>query len=437
MRENMVKKGISLFLLTLIVLISSGCGQIEGLGLSGVATNTSIPEPTTTPEAVQIEGDEVGDDLQPVNLIVWIPDDLFGSPDSEKSLSFQSRIDLFLERHPGVRIEIRTKLADDSGGIINSLLSSQESASLGLPDVVILDQDDLKIAFDSLALKPLEDLSFSLEDRQYFPYTYGLSQIDGQAYSLPFMGDAYVMYYRNAVVGSAPTKWGDLIAMEGAMLFPGSDPNAIYTEILYRSLGGDWIDESQNATVNVELMAQVLNFYDKGREAGTFPFWLTQYETNMETWQAFIDGRGSAILNLYSLSGTSSQFQGVNVAPLPTQSGAPFSLGTGWSVAVTSQDEASRGLATQLAEFICTPEYLAEFSQTFWYLPVDAMTLSFWEDGDLKTMVASISPFIEMIPPENVRMVVEQPLSQTVVSLLKQEKTLETIIGELQNLFPE
>ena len=84
------------------------------------------------------------------------------------------------------------------------------------------------------------------------------------------------------------------------------------------------------------------------------PFWLTQSETDGQAWATFTADQHPMLITWLSsylaVQGTAAA--NLALAPLPTADGTNFTLATGWTWALASQDPLRRELSTLLAEFL-------------------------------------------------------------------------------------
>ena len=402
-----------LLLLLFISLFFMGC---TGLPLPGdeptlevLPSPTLAPSPTVEPTAIP---------AGPVTLRLWLPPEF--DPDSGIPAGdiLQAQLNEFVDEHPDVRIEVRIKALDGSGGMLDSLTTASAAAPLTLPDLVALPRPKLEAAALKGLLRPIDDLSDAINDPDWYDYARQLGRLQDSTFGLPFAGDAMVLVHRTATVSEPPPTFASTLETQGPLAFPAADPQALFTLALYQAAGGLLLDDQGRPFLDTDTLTDVLTFYHDGATIELMPFWLTQYETDEQSWGAFSEHLAEMVITWTTryLDGTESD---TGVAHIPTSDGVHFTLGDGWVWALVSPTPEHQELSVELAEFLTRSDFLAEWTSVTGYLPPRPSALANWEPIPLRSLVNQISFAAQLIPPSDVLTSLGPPLQKATVQVLK------------------
>jgi ABC-type glycerol-3-phosphate transport system substrate-binding protein len=258
-----------------------------------------------------------------------------------------------------------------------------------------------------------------------------MARIQNSSFGLPFAGDALVLVgLRNPL----PTTWNDL--QEGMLLvFPAADPQALFTLSLYLSAGGTLQDSQGRLALNEAVLTNVLSFYSPDAENNFISPQVTNYEDEEQAWEAFRELRGNLV------TGWTSQFlsEGATplvLAPLPGFNSNHYSLATGWSWAMASNNPENQALAVELAEFLTDSQFLAEWTRAAGYLPTRPTALASWEDVRGQLALTQTAELASLIPTEDLLARVGPLFSEATLSVLNEEQSPEEaaqfVIEQLQ-----
>jgi ABC-type glycerol-3-phosphate transport system substrate-binding protein len=280
-------------------------------------------------------------------------------------------------------------------------------------------------------IHPLDGLTDLPEESDWFPYARQMARIQNSSFGLPFAGDALVLVgLRNPL----PTTWNDL--QEGMLLvFPAADPQALFTLSLYLSAGGTLQDSQGRLALNEAVLTNVLSFYSPDAENNFISPQVTNYEDEEQAWEAFRELRGNLV------TGWTSQFlsEGATplvLAPLPGFNSNHYSLATGWSWAMASNNPENQALAVELAEFLTDSQFLAEWTRAAGYLPTRPTALALWEDVRGQLALTQTAELASLIPTEDLLARVGPLFSEATLSVLNEEQSPEEaaqfVIEQLQ-----
>ncbi len=205
----------------ILILLLSGCSlqtsQIPATALPGTTT-TDLPESQTstlTPVATTLPG-------SPIRLSLWLPPFLNPGTDTPASDLLRKRLEEFQARNPNVIIETRVKAVHGPGGLLNSLTTASAAAPATLPDLVALPHDLEEAAALKGLLLPLDDLTDSINDPDWYPFALELAHLQNNIYGLPFAGDALVQVYHTDPITSSLKSWNSLLQRQASLIFPAA-----------------------------------------------------------------------------------------------------------------------------------------------------------------------------------------------------------------------
>ena len=388
------------FVLSLGLLFSAGCASLGPL-LASLTTPTPVPtkRSTSTPVTIATTTPPVEQDT-PI-LRVWLPSQFDPAAENPPAQLLAQRLTKFESQHPGLKIEVRLKKEEAEGEILNELSVTSAAAPSVLPDLILLSRSDLEAAALKGLLHPIDGLSTSLDDPNWYGYAQQLGHIQNTGYGFPFMGDAMVLIYYPEL--GTIVNWEDVLSSKGQLVFPAGNPDGLVGLSLYASAGGQILDPQGLPTLDEEILARVLSLVEEGRSKRVFPASLANVTNETQTLQIYRTGIANKgiiwILNYHPTSDGA-------IAPLPGLDEAPFSYATGWIWALAGSDPENQQLAVKLAEYLVADEFITEWTKATGYLPMRPSSVP---EGD-RTMTAILESAHPM--PSSAVIAVLGPLMQ-------------------------
>jgi len=334
------------------------------------------------------------------------------------------RLTKFETQHPGLKIEVRVKTADTDGEILNDLSVTSAAAPGVLPDLVLLSRPDLEAAALKGLLHPIDGLSTSLEDPNWYEYAQQLGHVQNTGYGLPFMGDAMVLVYYPEL--GMIVNWEDVLASQGQLVFQAGNPDGLTGLSLYASAGGQILDPQGLPTLDEDSLVRVLTLIEEGRSKKVFPPSLVNVTNETQALQIYRTGSANKgiiwILNYHPTSDGS-------IAPLPGLDEAPFSYATGWVWALAGSDPENQQLAAKLAEYLVADDFIAEWTETTGFLPTRPSSI---KDED-RTMSAILES-AHLIPSSSIIAVLGPLMQEAITRVLIGEAPKDVAASVIQKL---
>lgn len=400
----------------ILAVFLSACAGLLPTDAPPQATATSSPQSGETQTV-----DPTEDQAESTDLVLWLPPQFDPSAGGLAASMLQARLGEFGDQHPQIRIQVRVKAEEGTGGMLDSLQQAQAAAPLALPDLVLLPHTQLSAAATAGVAHPLE---LEVSPDEWYVFAEEMATVDGQTYGIPFAADALIAAFRPSAVEAYPSNWSALLESRLTLGFAAADPDALFTIAELISAEETAAASEADFAPSQDALNVVFNFYESGTERGNFPFWLNQYQTQDQSWQAFTEGRVPMVVTRISrvLDARNVDVLG---APLPTQNGEPFALVDGWVLAVTGSQAQSNELATELAQFLTTPEFLAQWTAAAGLLPTQPASLAAWAPDARQALASQLVEEAHALPDEEMIDLWGTPLSEAVVALLKQEISAE------------
>ena len=421
----MIITGIFRMILLVGLIFSAGCSSLETI-LESLVTptpaptrqSTSTPQPSTTATLPPAQGTE-----NP-SLRVWLPEQFNPAAENAPAEMLAQRLADFEAQHPGLKIEVRLKKADADGEILNALSVTSSAAPGALPDLILLSRSDLESAALKGLLHPIEGLSTSLEDPNWYSYAQQLAQLQNTGYGLPFVGDALALVYYPEL-GTIVT-WEDIFGSEGPVVFPAGNSQGLIGLSLYASAGGEVLDDQGLPMLDQEVLTQVLSLVEEGLSKEIFPPSLANVSNEIQTLQIYRTGSANKGIIWFLDYRPSSDGA---VIPLPGLDEIPFAYASGWIWALAGSDTENQQLAVELAEYLVEDDFLGEWTRATGYLPTRP---SIVQEGD-RTITAIIES-AHAIPPSEVLTLLGPLMQEALTRVLNGEAPEEVAASVVETL---
>lgn len=359
-----------------VTALSAACQPLTGHSPTAGSTDASIFTPSSTDTVLPTPSAGVS------SLVIWLPPTFRPDSNSPAGNLLQQRMEAFKTQHYGVDIMVRIKAATGAGGLRDSLTAAAAAAPGALPDVVALDQSNLRAAAIKSLIHPLNSLLPSDTWSVYYPFARQMVVVDGQYFGLPFTADAMVMA-NTLIPASDPLRWEDAHAWANPLVLPLGDSRALFLFYGYYAAGGAQMLSVADAVIDPEPLAQELDWLYIMQEHEVLSGRSLQIDTFDASFLA-ISNFGESAATMYSIASGAGDFY---LGFLPTPHGETFSLATGWSWAVATPDPLRQTMAAELMAWLSDPEFLAEWTEAQGVLPPSTGVLELWPIG-LRTSLA-------------------------------------------------
>ncbi len=418
-------------LIALLVFGISSCNYSE---LGEILT---FSEPTTSPGEDPIQAATPAPSatpntpvLQSKTLIIWVPPQFDPGSESPAGEQFSSRLDEFKSRRPQTEVQIRIKPESGEYGILESLRLVSDAAPIIKPDLIALPRSLAEAAYREGFVLPLDEFAAELLNEELYGYAQNMARIDDQLIGLPFAGDLMVLAYKNDIDQEPPPDWNAVLSSGKPLAFSASDPRGLVTLAHYQSLIDEIAESGAPISFQEEALLEVFTYYQSAQTANVMPYWLTQFETDLQAWQSYLDRQATMVITWSSLV-LNSQTANTSLAPLPTSAAKPFAYADGWVWCVLQSDRETELEAIDLAGFLTEKDYLNSWSSSSGYLPVYSSGLDSWAEDASYPVLQKLLPTAILIPGSDELAEIGPPLREAVVGVLKDQQAPEAMVSAL------
>lgn len=346
------------------LVFSAGCASLEPL----LASLTPAPAPTkratSTPPPAATPTETISAPENTPLLRVWLPTQFNPASGNDAANLLGERFAEFESEHPGLKLEIRIKKSEIESDIVNTLSVTSRAAPGALPDLILLSRPELETAVLMGLLHPIDGLSNSLEDPNWYDYAQQLAHIQNTGYGLPFAGDALVLVYYPEL--GTIVNWEEVLNSDGQLVFAAGNQQGLVGLSLYASAGGEITNDQGLPTLDAVALTRVLTLVQDAISNEVFPRSLANVTTEAQTLQIY--RTGGANKGIIWILNYRSNEDGA-VTPLPGLDETPFSYATGWVWALAGANPENQQLAVDLAEFLVEDPFIGEWTQATGHLP--------------------------------------------------------------------
>jgi ABC-type glycerol-3-phosphate transport system substrate-binding protein len=380
-----------LFTAAVLSAAAVSCRSLPGITASAVPSE----EPAVYPTVEENEAPTPTVDV--TSLTIWLPPVFRPDNNSPGGSVLNRRIESFKEQNPGLEVVVRIKAAGGTGGLRDSLAVTAAAAPGALPDLVALDQSNLRAAAIKSLIYQLDGLLPAESWEAMYPYARDMVVVDDLRYGLPFSGDALVLA-STVVPYPEPERWGATGTYSKPIFLPLGDSRALFLFYGYYAAGGTPILSSTNAEIQTDPLARELAWLESMKENELLAPRSLQIDSFEASFLA-IENIGECSATLYSIVAKNNDYF---MSYLPTPDGAKFSLATGWAWAVATPDPVRQKKAAELMLWLSDPQFLSEWAQAQGVLPSSGAAVDLWPSSVQKRLAAGISENASAFPDDEI-----------------------------------
>lgn len=413
-----------IWLILLLLTMLAGCTWFQQLGDEAPVnqpTPTVAASPTPFPEATPTRAFPPAPRL--LTLKLWVPEFLDPYSETAGGAALTAQLTEFSTHNDKVQVEVIAKRDTGSGGLLNLLSTAVDVAPAIMPDVIVLNKADLRIAANAGLVQPLDDVSVSWSD--FYPFAVTGVDVANAVYGLPFIADADQMVYREGIADTPPISWTAVVTYGYTMLFPAGSSTGLADDALlatYIGSGGSVIDEDGKATLDRVYLEQVYAFFFDLIRLGLIntdrALILPDAETAWQTYQEGIGDLSPVPIGLY----WQNPPQGSRPVWMPNAQEKPTAIVRNWSLAMVTADPNRQLAAQKLIEWLVDPRNMSELSRSALLIPTRRHAVRLWglfpEDRVfLETLLENGIPAL----PAEVDSSVRRALQFGLIAVLSQE----------------
>ena len=385
--------------IALFVLVVAGCEAIPiEVDLPWFNQTPQAPDETRVPNPDDnpIEGPltfdptPVGQPETVSQMILWLMPELDPNAETPAGKTLRDRLDLFA-RDNNVEVVTRVKADGGVGGLLDSLSSTHLAAPQFLPDLVMLNREQLLGAVGKDLVYAPATMQARLESADWYPAGLSNVSVNGVSFGIPIGLNPLVMAYDSATQIPPANEWSAIVTNPGRLGFAADDPEARFMTLLYLSVGGKLEDDLQRPQLELEPLTNALLLLDEAEAAKHISVLSLDYETDKQVWDAFNAWSvNKAIIPLSYVLGNPSTDQ-ATLPPKPALTMPEITLADGTLWAITRNEPERMELAQKLLEALSEPSFLAKWSTDLNCVPARSSAVTLLEYPALKPFVDKIA----------------------------------------------
>jgi ABC-type glycerol-3-phosphate transport system substrate-binding protein len=376
---------IALALLVVVaLLVLTGCDVSPAQPTPVAGVPTATPQPTALPTEATLPQPTV------LTITLWTTEAFSPTQAITSGQILAAEAASFEALHPDVRLQFVPKKPYGKGGILDFLVTTGAVVPDLLPDLVLIDVDELNAAVQAGLLQPLDDLVPVDLVADLYPFARDAATFDGRLYALQLWADLDHLVYNTGKITIPPRSWPGVLSNPGPYIFPAGGQAGLVNDafwVQYLAVKGSPAGgTSQDPFLEESPLVAVLQFYQDGVSQGVLPAGIVDYHTTDECWRDYLAGKAvmtQVSAHRYLLD--RDQLQSSAVAGIPAINGPASAIGRGWALALVTSDPAHQVAAIDFMVQLLAPELNAAWARASSYLPTRQSALATWDGADSYT----------------------------------------------------
>lgn len=312
-----------------------------------------------------------------ITLTIWWPDAFARVEDASINPILIEQADAFATQFPNVAFEHRLKGVAQPGGIMSTLRSASNAARGALPSLTLIRRQDLLLAQSNGYLQSLEGFPSSIQGDLNNALTLG--QVSDELYGIPYLLDLQHVIYRPLEdVNYEDWTYDAVIDRNESIIFPAGRLNSL-NEVLalqYVESGGMPIFSDQ-LTYSQEGLQSLFDYYQVSVDNGILDASILNYTSPSNYLIDFINGDiNAAVFSSSRYFVLSDDNPDLEIAPIPTETGAVTSFLNGWMWVMVTPDDREQALALDYLNWLFNIDRQAEVADSVNMLPSRERTIS-------------------------------------------------------------
>ncbi|MEM6526699.1 MAG: extracellular solute-binding protein [Chloroflexota bacterium] len=369
-----------LWLMVPALVALAGCDAFSPAGNAQQSTPT--PSPTSTPEvaATLIPTVEATPD-EPESLVIWLPDVLIPAVAGEDNIDLLNQQIAEFGASMDVTIEIRRKRVRDVGGILPTLRTAKDIAPGVIPDVTLVQREDLLAAADLEVAYPVEGIVPSGIIGDLYESALRLGQVDGELFGVPYALEIQHVVYDDSVTNLRDSSFETYLEADVPFTFPAARATGLNNTFLVQYLAaGGTLGPNGELQVNEEALLQTLRFYEEGVDADLITSQVLDYTRALEYRSVLTtdDAFGAAVVSSQVYMELLDSDAAFGVGALPTASGDQTTSLDGWMWVMTTADSDQQSIVADFIDWMLDVNRQGEYVRSLALLPSQRGAFRAW-----------------------------------------------------------
>ena len=354
---------------TLGLLVTLGCRSELNQLLSTPEAELSQPD-TPTPTAPPARtpntaADTIADIPEPaiVTLTLWLPEQFSGQ---EQDQTFLSPLSRFETEYPDIKVETIFKRTSGQASAINFLRVAKPVAPTVMPDVVVLNTDDLLPAWRGQLIQPLDGLLDRTVVQDLLPAAKTLGTVDNNLIGIPFELTVEHLVFNTSKVLTTPITWSNVISYVPSYQFAADGQKGLLNDSLliqYLSTEARLTNDQGEPIIDETALRALLNYYQTLRDDEIIQPSIIDPNHTRGIWDNYLAGLiGMTHVSSRQYLSNRRLLVNTQAAPIPSLNGSVVTVGHGWAFVLVTNDPIRQNAALKLIEHYLHPDINAAWA---------------------------------------------------------------------------
>ncbi|MEO1442882.1 MAG: extracellular solute-binding protein, partial [Chloroflexota bacterium] len=281
----------------------------------------------------------------------------------------------------GVNIEIRRKRVREAGGILATLRTARDVAPGVLPDITLVQREDLLTAVGLELAYPVEGIVSSGVIGDLYESALRLGQFESDLYGVPYAMEIEHVIYADESLMLPDARFASYLTAELPLTFPAARANGLNNTFLVQYLAaGGTINETGALQVNEEALLQTLTFYEEAVAAELITPEVLDYTRSLE-YRSILTAEsdfGAAVVSSQVYMELLDGGSAFGVGAIPTESGDQTTSLNGWMWMMTTPDPNRQSIVADFVDWMLDVNRQGEYVRSLDLLPSQRGAFRAW-----------------------------------------------------------
>ncbi len=282
--------------------------------------------------------------------------------------------------HPGVHVELQFKNESGDASMLNYLRHAQRLAPTILPDLILLDTQQLWQVADLELVQPIAVKQF-ITPTDFFPFTIAAASYNETLLGIPYATDLIHLVYDKEHVETPPVGWNELLTLGQPYRFVMSKNEGVNEAVLTQYLGAGGVLTTEATASNTEALTTLFTFAAAANRAGIVSEEVLSLTNLEQVWERFTaDATGFAYTSARLMLSQPDSLVSNNIGygHIPTSTGGGQTVGHVWAFAIVTTDPEQVQLAIDLINLLLEPTVHSSWAQEVKYIPASVTAFESW-----------------------------------------------------------
>lgn len=361
------------------------------VGLTSCNNAQSLPDALPTPlPAIPVEGtpnffgqEEVDiPDTTDRQLVLWVPASINRLVDLGANRTLASIYEQFERNHPGVHIEAQIHAESGEASLLSYLRSAQRVAPAILPDLILIDTQQLWQVADFELLQPLDRQQFS-RNFEFYPFAINAVTYQEQLVGVPYLAELTHMVAHSGEMPTMPRTWEEFYTI-GEPLFFAAGKSEIFNEFTYQQYFGAGGQVLETQPLDSDALLAFFTFLADAQDQNLILDAVLGITNSNAVWDAFIaEDRGVAVTSTHAILEHWDAFnnEAMQYGPLFGRNNVTTPSARIWAFVVIANDPQQQELSLALLQALLSPEIHSQWSRVAMQIPTQPSAFELWRSS--------------------------------------------------------